>query len=181
MRILLIAALLLGVMALPVSASHDSRWTWHKDTITLIDRTHGLNDYVAIKVAEYNALDAGFKIKYERGAPDKGCRDTPKRDGKIVVCNRAEVVCAGDVAPRGCTDLWLKRTNDGERKITAAKVILEAASWSTPGGWGDIYGCHEIGHALGLNHDYGSPDTCMGQERDTPGPHDADMLRKMYR
>lgn len=178
-RLALTLVLLLGFVingALPATVDAGSpSLRWGKRSITVYDYTSDMGTYVATKVAEWNvALAGNLTLSYQRMDPRQDCAGVNRRGGAIVVCNEVE----RGQNYSGLTTVLAKK-NDKDR-IESAKVALVANRYDGPHdqyGW--PYGCHEIGHALGLNHIV-STGSCMNSDRDTPGADDVAMLQKMY-
>lgn len=180
LAVVVLALWLTGSVAARVPA-----YTWSRKSIEVRDYTSDSGDYVARKVAEWNAVlpGNGPRLWYHRLDARENCQNVKKKRHSIVVCNMADdnpIPCDGPSS--GCTTIYLGGKRHGDNVITGAKVILSFDQWPDPAGPhrdGAPYGCHELGHALGLNHD-DSNGSCMGTDRDAPGPNDVAKLTKMY-
>lgn len=174
-RLIVLVLLLSAPLALLASANHRGNDAWKRTTVTVYDYSQAeLDGYVATIVANWNAaLGGGLELVYER-RPAKPCGDVDPVRGAMVVCSRAH----HEQYPAGVTWIW---TND-EHEITKTKTVLVATGTHGSGTayWWHPMGCHELGHALGLNHWYTETDSCMGTQMQTPGSHDAEALQRMY-
>lgn len=152
---------------------------WRRRTVPVIDYTGPeLEGYLPIIVQNWNAaLGGGLRLTYWRAESRVDCAGVAKEIGAIVVCNyRAPTpeISSGE------THVFV---ND-HSAIVAAKVHLVARAWGTnseeSGYWWHPLGCHEVGHALGLEHDFNESRTCMGTQRQTPGWIDVRRLKALY-
>lgn len=179
MRLLLILVLALGVVV-PVSAEHGSKDHWAQRLVVVYDYTQPeLDGYLPIIVRNWNLAlgDGGLRLRYE-DRPSKDCRDVDPIPDAIVVCSAA----THDTYAAGATWVWVGKRH----RISKVKTLLVASTWGTSssesGYWWHPMGCHEMGHALGLDHPNPWQDitTCMSTQRQTPGTHDVAELRRMY-
>lgn len=146
---------------------------WRKRSVVVIDRTDSMGEYVARTVAKWNdALPGRLTLVYQRGDPAVDCAGVVYQPGSIVVCNEYS---------RGQDHFGLADITVQGKRILGAVVHLLGARYDegqyVSGGW--PFGCHEIGHALGLSHN-DSDESCMNSERDTPGAADIAKLRHIY-
>lgn len=92
-------------------------------------------------VARWNELDGNVRLRLTRdyGAP---CR---AEDDAVVLC------AEGIRDPRwaGLTTVW----PDGRKGIAKAKVVVEP-QYTSKNWYADYIWCHEVGHALGMDHGY---------------------------
>jgi hypothetical protein len=189
LTLLLLLAIVVGSLG-SVAANHSGNARWYKDTVPVYDYTNlMLNGYVQQKVDQWNAALGGkLTLRYERVAFHYNCNGVPNKvAGAIIVCNYE----SGDYPdyPAGVSTITYDKTRQGV-KITAVKTILVASRYGTNSGqsgyWWHPMGCHELGHAIGLQHpseaiggyDYGG---CMAVINDAPNAHDQDEVRDLYR
>jgi hypothetical protein len=141
-----LAALLLA--ASPVSASAGIGWRQAPVGLTVYSNATTANQepWLSESVADWNASPSVELVA--AGLPPKG---TTRINGYTFPCGEkrgAIVVCVSDV-PAALTILRVKGGH-----ISGAFIAL----WIMPNqGWT----CQELGHALGLNHSEGDPDSCM--------------------
>ena len=184
-RILVLVALLLGVgVPLLGSATHGDL-AWRRDVVVVEDHTsEALGPYVEIITHNWNAaLGGGLVLKYQRHPPVTNCQGVKPVEGRIVVCDYRQADAPAKVGV-GVTDLWwCSRDNGDNKRLCQAFVRLVADDWRGGSGtayWWHPLGCHELGHAIGLDHRYTETDSCLGTQMQTPGSHDAVQLKRMY-
>ena len=185
-RLLALTLLALTLLAPSALASHDTNKPWRKSTVTVEDWTSArAGTYARTVVANWQAaLGTGLTLHYERKDHRENCEGVAWQQGVIRICDYTPEAAEAAGAGVGKTNLkydWNSRQK--EWRITGAKVMLVANSFQ--GGSGSAYwwhplGCHEMGHALGLNHWYVEDQSCMGTQMQTPGPHDLTALKRMY-
>lgn len=175
-RPLLLLLLAAAITAFPVSANHRGNDRWDAKRVTVYDYTQPVLDgYIQTVVRNWNlALGGGLRLVYQR-EDATNCPSVDPIKGAMVVCSRAE----WDAYPAGITYLWV---NTDKHTIIKTKTILVATGTHGSGTsyWSHPLGCHELGHALGLNHWYTETDSCLGTQMQTPGSHDAEALQRMY-
>jgi hypothetical protein len=185
LRALLLVALLLGFTPLFVTNATHGDLAWRRDTVVVEDHTsEALGPYVEIITHNWNAaLGGGMRLKYQRHPPVTNCQGVRPVEGRIVVCDYRQA----DAPPKvgvGVTDTWTcSRDNGDNPRLCQAFVRLVADDWRGGAGtayWWHPLGCHELGHAIGLDHRYTETDSCLGTQLQTPGSHDAAQLKRMY-
>ncbi len=182
--LVLVAALMLS-QAGDLRANEAGKARWNTGTITVYDYTSAsLAGYVERVVADWNAvLPATLQLSYQRAGMYENCEGVPdKINGAMVVCNRD----SWPDYPAGATDVLTKKGKSGPARITATRTVLVAETYGSQdprsGMWGFPLGCHEIGHALGLNHPHDwFEDTCMSVYRDSPSASDAAAMQTLYK
>ncbi len=183
--LLALAMILMFTQVSDLRANEAGTARWNPGTIAVYDYTSaGLDGYVAQIVAQWNAvLPATLQLSYQRAEMRENCEGVPdKINGAMVVCNQVSF----PQYPAGVTDVQFINGKNGAAQITSTRTILVAETYGTKdarsGGWGFPLGCHELGHALGLNHpgDW-DEDTCMSVYQDTPSAGDAAALHSLYK
>lgn len=198
MKLLLIIVLfVLAFLPISADAMHMSHLHWGSSAaITVRDYTNSnLTGYVEIITRNWQSAlgTGGITLTYER-EPATPCSQIVRVNKNIDVCSATADEPVGDEkAGTGITDIFCATSNqceggDGsDKRIVYARVYLVANDWrgnpSSIGWWWHPMGCHEMGHALGLNHiytDYSEHHTCMGTQGQSPGDHDVAVLKNQY-
>lgn len=182
--LMLVAALMLAQVS-DLRANEAGKARWNAGTITVYDYTSAnLKGYVEQVVAQWNAvLPSTLQLSYVRAGVHDNCDGVPQRiTGAMVVCNQM----SWPEYPAGATDVLTKKGKNGPARITATRTVLVAETYDTndprSGLWGFPLGCHELGHALGLNHPHDwYDDTCMSVYVDLPSASDAAALQTLYK
>lgn len=181
--LVLTTALMLGQVS-DLRANEAGKARWQAGTITVYDYTSAnLAGYVERVVAQWNAvLPSTLQLSYVRAGMHDDCVGVPQKiNGAMVVCNQE----SWPEYPAGVTDVLTKKGKNGPAQITATRTVLVAGTYGTndsrSGMWGFPLGCHELGHALGLNHPHDwYDDTCMSVYQDAPSASDAAALHTLY-
>ena len=141
---------------------------------------HWRSDHLSLKVVNKTSsslydVSAAVQEWADLGTP---IQPTLGKGGKADIA----VLENSQISSLGYTEVKL----DGSGHITSAKVYLNTALL-------ELYGpeaadqilCHELGHALGLDHNAGDIDTCMNHKiwpgtAMSPNAHDAEQLNLIY-
>ena len=161
----LIGFALFFVLAASVEASHYAGYKWTNtkaQNLTVYDATLDSRNVAAVAeaVATWN-LSPVVEMTIVRVPGD--CAD---RNGAVVIC---------EVEP--CSGNWALITLKGG-KISKVRIGLmsECATYEHLSG-----ACHELGHALGLNHRDLSANSCLANNGSLyPEAHDYEQLEAIY-
>lgn len=170
-RLALLALLLLPGAAL---ANHEGENTWRVDRVVVEDHTDpGTHDLIRESVRDWNAaLPDTIKLVYREADRDRHCDlHLDQYDkGTIGICNDS------DDHGCGCSGMTYPWT-DGRKILRAAVFLVMGNDVPVGNEFGESLACHELGHALGLDHGL---HTCVGEWRMNPTAHDAEALTRMY-
>lgn len=174
MRLLLLAALLIGLLPAPSAADASGPGVvWDANRVPVTDHLPAWwEPYVRQAVADWNAAmpPRAPEFVYRRGA-EKTCNEVGNKppEGTIAVCLWRDASASGQT--------WVAYK---EHVALYAKVYV--APWADQ--WPEQTLCHELGHAFTwMNDDYGArPDTsCVQGWLLAPGDYDRDYAREVYR
>jgi hypothetical protein len=148
--------------------AHHGQWHWNQQVVVVRDET-GFADYrraIGLAAARWNAAGAGVRLEVA-GGRGRGCGD-PER-GEITVCRRS---FAGNQA--GSARVWL----EGDH-IVRGSVLMD----TRPRPYEHLVAiaCHELGHALGLDH-RSERSSCLTAtiHASDPDEHDRAELRRLH-
>ena len=162
----LASAVVLLTMTPTAGASHGTAQHWATRTATVVDRTGSpsWNAATQYAVAVWNATNSGLRLSWAAGTGS-----CTYGAGRIDVC----------VGYANGYDGWTYMYWDGSSHLTGATVTMDTRVGADQG-YRNALACHEVGHALRLQHSWDG--SCMDPAiiADAPGSHDAESLRAMY-
>lgn len=188
--LLVLAATVLGVVALPGTASASHSWNGYHWARTSNPFTLKLGDnvsatwgsYLATTSADWSVSTVLDTTIVPGQARPKNCRPT---SGRVEVCNATY----GNTGWLGVASIWASGSHITQGTVKLNDTYFNTAQYNTTA-WRNLVSCQEVGHTLGLDHqdtnfNNANLGTCMDYTNDPstnqhPNQHDYAELVTIY-
>lgn len=162
------------------AAKRFSNYRWDHREVILVENRMGRewNKAVEFSVKSWERAFPRLDFKVIHRPNKKGCGGAPDR---IVICKAKK---NGSWSGLASIEAYNREIHSVAIWVVNYKPVNEGEKWrgsSTVSLWDMNTLCHELGHAVGLNHNTSSQ-SCLGNDSlITPGQYDRQSLKMLYK